>query len=55
VGENVMLVGSYNHKVDSKGRTVLPARFRGELGNSVVATIGIDRFIPFVSLGRVAI
>ena len=27
-----MLVGSYNHKIDSKGRTVLPAKFRGELG-----------------------
>lgn len=37
-----MLVGSYNHKLDSKGRTVLPARFRGELGSSIVATIGID-------------
>ena len=40
-----MLVGSYNHKLDSKGRTVLPARFRGELGSSIVATIGIDRCI----------
>jgi MraZ protein len=52
VGENVMLVGSYNHKVDSKGRTVLPARFRGELGNSVVATIGIDRCIALYPLSR---
>lgn len=44
-----MLVGSYNHKLDSKGRTVLPARFRGELGNSVVATIGFDRCIALYS------
>ena len=40
-----MLVGSYNHKIDSKGRTVLPAKFRNELGTSVVATIGIDKCI----------
>lgn len=44
-----MLVGSYNHKLDGKGRTVLPARFRGELGNSVVATIGFDHCIALYS------
>lgn len=47
-----MLVGSFNHKLDSKGRTVLPARFRGELGNSVVATIGIDKCIALYPLSR---
>lgn len=47
-----MLVGSFNHKLDGKGRTVLPARFRGELGNSVVATIGIDRCIALYPLSR---
>lgn len=47
-----MLVGSFNHKLDSKGRTVLPARFRCELGNSVVATIGIDKCIALYPLSR---
>lgn len=47
-----MLVGSYNHKLDSKGRTVLPIRFREELGNFVVATIGIDRCIALYPLAR---
>lgn len=47
-----MLVGSYNHKIDSKGRTVLPAKFRGELGSSVVATIGIDRCIALYPVPR---
>ena len=47
-----MLVGSYNHKIDNKGRTVLPARFRGELGNFVVVTIGIDRCIALYPLSR---
>lgn len=37
--------GSYTHKLDSKGRMVLPARFREELGLSVVATIGIENCV----------
>jgi MraZ protein len=52
VGDIVMLVGSYSHKLDSKGRTVLPSRFRGELGSSVVATIGIDRCIAVYPIPR---
>lgn len=47
-----MLVGSYNHKLDSKGRTVLPAKFRSELGSTVVATIGIDRCITLYPIAR---
>lgn len=47
-----MLVGSYNHKIDGKGRTVLPSKFRGELGSSVVATIGIDRCIALYPVQR---
>ncbi|MBQ9881277.1 MAG: division/cell wall cluster transcriptional repressor MraZ [Synergistes sp.] len=47
-----MLVGSYNHKLDGKGRMVLPAKFRGELGSSVVATIGIDRCIALYPVSR---
>ena len=47
-----MLVGTYNHKLDGKGRTVLPVRFRGELGNTVVATIGIDRSIELYPIKR---
>jgi len=47
-----MLVGSYCHKIDSKGRTVIPARFRGELGSSVVATIGIDLCIAIYPIPR---
>lgn len=52
VGDLWMLMGSFNHKLDSKGRTVLPARFRGELGNSVVVTIGIDKCIALYPLSR---
>lgn len=47
-----MLVGSYDHKLDSKGRTVLPARFRNELGGAVVATIGIDTCVSVYTSQR---
>jgi MraZ protein len=40
-----MLVGTYEHKIDTKGRVVLPAKLREEVGSSVVSTIGIDKCI----------
>jgi MraZ protein len=47
-----MLVGTYEHKVDSKGRTVLPAKFRQELGQCVVATIGIDQCVSIYPMSN---
>lgn len=44
-----MLVGTYEHKLDAKARTVLPSKFREELGDSVVSTIGIDRCVSLYS------
>lgn len=44
-----MLVGTFEHKLDTKGRLVIPARFREELGSSVVASFGIDRCISIYS------
>lgn len=49
---DAMLAGSYGHKLDSKGRTVLPARFRGELGNVVVATVGFEHCIILYTVSR---
>ncbi|HCL79063.1 MAG TPA: division/cell wall cluster transcriptional repressor MraZ [Synergistaceae bacterium] len=45
-----MLVGTYEHKIDSKARIVLPSKFRDELGETVVSTIGIDQCISLYSL-----
>ncbi|MDR1516309.1 MAG: division/cell wall cluster transcriptional repressor MraZ [Synergistaceae bacterium] len=39
------LFGHYVHKLDSKGRIVLPARFREELGQFVMATISTEKCI----------
>ena len=47
-----MLAGSFEHKLDNKGRLVLPARFRGELGNVVVATIGFEHCIILYTVSR---
>ncbi|MDR3280594.1 MAG: cell division/cell wall cluster transcriptional repressor MraZ [Synergistaceae bacterium] len=33
------LIGNFDHKIDAKGRLVLPACFREELGSRVVAAI----------------
>lgn len=37
-----MLIGQYEHTIDSKKRLALPAKFRGELGDKVIVTRGID-------------
>jgi MraZ protein len=37
-----MLIGQYEHTIDNKKRLALPAKFRGELGDKVVITRGID-------------
>lgn len=37
-----MLMGEYFHTVDTKGRIILPADFRVELGETFVITKGLD-------------
>jgi len=38
-----MLMGEYYHSIDSKGRLIIPAKFRDELGEKFVITRGLDR------------
>ena len=37
-----MFMGEYNHSIDAKGRVIVPARFREELGDRFVLTKGLD-------------
>ncbi|PKM77629.1 MAG: cell division/cell wall cluster transcriptional repressor MraZ [Firmicutes bacterium HGW-Firmicutes-15] len=37
-----MFLGEYQHSLDSKGRIIVPSKFREELGASFVATKGLD-------------
>lgn len=36
-------MGEYSHTIDAKGRVILPADFRAELGVSFIITKGLDR------------
>ena len=37
-----MLMGTFEHRLDTKGRLVLPAKFREELGDTIVAVYGME-------------
>ena len=37
-----MFMGEYSHTIDTKGRLIIPSRFREELGETFVVTKGLD-------------
>ncbi|MCX5780571.1 MAG: division/cell wall cluster transcriptional repressor MraZ, partial [Firmicutes bacterium] len=37
-----MFLGEYQHSLDSKGRIIVPAKLREELGARFIATKGLD-------------
>lgn len=38
-----MLIGEYQHNLDAKGRIMIPAKLRDELGQDLVITAGLDK------------
>ena len=37
-----MLIGEYDHSLDSKGRLIMPARLRDDMGEKFILTTGLD-------------
>jgi len=44
-----MFIGEYQHSIDEKKRIALPAKFRKELGNTVIVTRGFDNCLVVYS------
>ena len=45
-----MFMGEYAHNIDKKGRIIIPAKFRDELGESVIITRGLDGCLAVYTL-----
>ncbi|MBQ1720936.1 MAG: division/cell wall cluster transcriptional repressor MraZ, partial [Lachnospiraceae bacterium] len=37
-----MFMGEYSHSIDAKGRLIMPAKYREQLGSEFVVTKGLD-------------
>lgn len=47
-----MFMGEYEHNIDAKGRIIVPAKFRDELGTTLVATRWMDGCIALFTLDK---
>lgn len=47
-----MLMGEFHHTIDDKGRIIIPAKFRDELGGDFVITRGLEECLFVYPLSR---
>jgi MraZ protein len=47
-----LLTGEFQHNIDAKGRMIMPAKFRDELGEKFVVTKGLDKCLFIFSLSE---
>lgn len=47
-----MLIGQFSHNIDAKGRMILPAKYRDELGDSIVISRGLDGCLTVYPLNK---
>ena len=47
-----MFLGTSDHSLDAKGRVILPAKFREELGDSFYITMGFERCVQVLPVGE---
>lgn len=45
-----MFIGEYQHSIDSKGRIIVPSKFREELGFKFILTKGLDNCLFLYSM-----
>lgn len=50
-----MLMGQFQHTLDTKGRLIIPAKFRDQLGNKFIITWGLDGCLFGYPLGEWAL
>ena len=41
-GETKLFIGEYDHSVDAKGRVIMPAKLREDIGEKFIVTKGLD-------------
>lgn len=41
-GETKLLIGEYEHSLDAKGRVIMPAKLREDMGEKFILTKGLD-------------
>lgn len=47
-----MFMGEFHHNIDDKGRLILPAKFREELGDSFIITRGLEDCLFIYSMNE---